>query len=83
MENCHLDCQEPNKLYECFQGIARGLIKMRKMERIALHENIDTGYARALVEERSPQYIVVQNIPENIVNSSGTAVILEVNENLT
>lgn len=45
------------------------------MEYVALHKNIDTGYARALVEEISPQYMVVQNIPENIVNSSGTRVI--------
>lgn len=55
---------------------------MRKQEYIALHANIDTGYVRALVEERSPRYMVVQNIPETIVNSSGTAVISEVNEKL-
>lgn len=76
MENCHLDCQEPGEQYACFQRTARTLIKkMRKMEYVALHKNIDTGYARALVEEISPQYMVVQNIPENIVNSSGTRVI--------
>lgn len=56
---------------------------MRKLDYTALHENLDTGYAAALGEERSPRHMVVQNIPENIVNSSGTAVILEVNENLT
>ena len=84
MENCHLDCQELNERYVHFQRIARSLIKkMRKLAYIALHENTDTGYAGALVEERSPRYMVVQNIPENIVNCSSTAVILEVNENLT
>lgn len=43
----------------------------------------DTGHAGALTKKRLLQYMVVQNTPENIASSSGTAVVLEINENLT